>query len=358
MTGGAFGSWRDLPPIDTGGDPSSARADWVAAFGRHLYGPVPAAPDGLEIDRLPCGPAERLTLRLCGASFDALLWRPPGRMGRVPVIAGLDFVGPYGLPGVPFPRDPEAIICAPRPFGGEGHRLTEAMRGRTGHRWPVEAIHRAGFALLLSCYGSWVPDDPDLWRERGLRPILGPAHGAISLWAWALMRLVDVAEGLDELGPAFLAGHSRLGKAALWAGANDPRVAGVFANASGCAGAAPAAHGAGETLADLTARYPHWLRDGAVLPDGLDQHHLLAAIAPRPLVVTGARGDIWADPVGSYRALCAASGLPGWPEAREMWSDGGVVRRGAMCHGLRDGGHDLTPQDWGVALPVLSETFS
>lgn len=353
MTIDAFGSWRGGPLRPVGPATEAERTAWVAALARGLYGPLPPAPDGLKITRRPCGPAERLTLDLGEVSVDALLWLPKGAAGPVPVIAALDFLGPYGLPGLPFPADPDAIICAPRHLGGEGQRLTEALHGTTGHRWPVEAIHKAGFALLLSCYGSWVPDDPHGWERTGLRPRLGPDHAAISLWAWALMRLVDVAERLPEAGPAILAGHSRLGKAALWAGANDPRVAGVFANASGCAGAAPSAHGVGETLEALTARYPHWLRPGAALPEGLDQHHLLAAIAPRPIVLTSARDDLWSDPVGSYRALCAASTAQDWPDAPAMWELGGTITRGRMCHGLRAGGHDLTEADWVVALDFL-----
>lgn len=357
MTEDAFGEWDGLAPLDP-----PERDAWVAAFATALYGPVPPPPAALGIARMPCGPAERISLHIQTETgrgeFDLLLWLPGDRAGAVPLIAALDFVGPFGLPDLPFPPDPRAIICAPRDLGGEAQNLGPTLRGVTGHRWPIADLHEAGFGLLLGCYGSFVPDDPLAWTEAGLKPLLGQGAGAITLWAWALHRLLDVAEALPEAGPVVLAGHSRLGKAALWAGATDPRVAGVFANASGCAGAAPAAHRVGETLPQLTDRYPHWLRDGAAVPDGLDQHHLLAAIAPRPLVLTGARDDIWADPVGSYLALCAASGSRDWPEAAEMWSRGGTIRRGTMCHGLRDGGHDLTAADWAVALPFLREAIS
>ena len=158
-----------------------------------------------------------------------------------------------------------------------------------------------------------------------------------------------------------MAGHSRLGKAALWAAANDDRADAVFANASGCAGAAPAAHQVGETLAQLQDRFPHWLRAGAALPKGIDQHALLAALAPRPVVITSARADLWADPVGTYRALVAAAeatGTGGWPDAAEVWAEGGSVVRGPWAYGLREGEHDLTPEDWSVALPTLRAAFS
>lgn len=355
MTEPAFGPWQGLRALPMGAEAQAARGATVAAFARGLYGAIPPSPDRIAVTRAPCGQAERLEIGIGGVSVDALLWLPAGRQGPVPLIVALDFLGPFGLPGIPFPPDPRAIVCAPAHLGGEGQPLTAAMRGRTGHRWPVAAIHAAGFGLLLSCYGSWLPDAPD-----AARVLSDPGRGgppAISVWAWALLRLVDVAERLPEAGRVALAGHSRLGKAALWAAANDGRVAAVFSNASGCAGAAPAAHAVGETLADLTARYPHWLLPGAALPEGMDQHHLLAAIAPRPMVLTSARDDLWADPTGSYRALVAASaawGAAGWPEPEAMWTRGGRIVRGALCHGLRDGGHDLTADDWQVALPHLA----
>ena len=357
MTEEASGVWSGLADLPTDAVAlENEKAGWVAQFADELYGPVPDPPDALKVEREPCGPAERLLLTLKvgprEAQFDALLWMPEGSVGPVPLILALDFLGPFGLPDVPFPADPDAIICAPAHLGGERQTLTGAHRGQTGSRWPIEAIHAAGFGLLISCYGSWVPDDARQWRVRGLNPLIGADTGAISLWAWALMRLVDGAATLTEVADVFLAGHSRLGKAALWAAANDPRVAGVFANASGCAGAAPAAHRVGETLAQLSERYPHWLRDGAKLPEDLDQHHLLASV-PGAVVLTLARDDLWADPVGSYRALTSASGNGDWPAPDDMWLSEGTIRRGRFYHGLRDGRHDLTAEDWKVALPFL-----
>lgn len=336
-----------------GGD---ERRRLLALFAAHLYGPAPAPPDHLGVHR-HAGPGhERLGIALEVAdrrfAVDAALWLPAAH-GPAPLIVGLDFLGPIGvLEDASFPLDPAARIDY------RGSTVLDAtLRGRTADRWPLGLIRAAGFGLLLSCYGSWVPDDPAAWCGHGLVPLLRspPATGAIALWGWALSRLVDAALTLPEVDAirVHLAGHSRLGKAALWAAAGDERVAGVIANNSGCAGAALSRHEGGETLAQLTARYPHWLTpslagepDPATLP--VDQHQLLACIAPRRLYVASASEDYWADPEGEYLALAAAA--PAWnlalPALEEVWRPGAELRAAALAWHLRAGGHDLTPWDW------------
>ena len=321
-----------------GGD---ERRRLLALFAAELYGPIPPPPDHLEVHRFDHSGYQRLELGLAVEdrrfAVDAALWLPPGH-GPAPLIIGLDFLGPIGvLQDAAFPIDRAARI----EFRGSTV-LGATLRGRGADRWPVDLIQAAGFGLLLSCYGSWVPDDPTVWRDHGLVPLLRspPESGAIALWAWSLSRLVDVALTLPEVDATriFLAGHSRLGKAALWAAASDERVAGVVANNSGCAGAALSRHAGGETLAQLTARYPHWLTPSlAGDPDpaalSVDQHQLLACIAPRLLYVASASEDHWADPEGEYLALAAAA--PAWnltlPALEEVWRPGAGLRAEAHC---------------------------
>src|SRR5690606_19138476 len=116
--------------------------------------------------------------------------------GPVPVIVALGFVGPAGILFCDaYPLDPLAVVTAPPPVGVLDGRLGEQVRGSLGYRFPVPLIGRAGYALILSCYGSWVPDDPARWRAHGLWPLLGlddadEPPGALALWAWAYQRLV------------------------------------------------------------------------------------------------------------------------------------------------------------------------
>ncbi len=333
---------------------TGTRDDWLRAFAFELYGPMPPAPQTLSVvrEKLPDPHAERLRLDIDGFTVDACLWLPPRPRG---IVIGLDFLGPIGtLLSEAYPLDPTPWATLPGWAGGGHGKLDDGFRGNTMHRFPVEMILGAGWGLITSAYYSWVPDHPDHWRETGLVPLLGDGTRALSLWAWALSRLVDTAIELGHTRIA-LAGHSRLGKAALWAAANDTRVSAVLSNDSGCGGASLESHPGGETLKDMRERFPHWLLEERRMT--VDQHQLLAAIAPRGLYVASAAADAWADPMGEYLALRAAG--QAWnialPEP-DLVPGAGLVRGPIGWH-LRPGGHEILPYDWRRYLAFLNGLF-
>ena len=363
-----------------------------------LYGPVPPPPAQIKVTRQPIAgePAERLLINISVADrqfeVDAALWLPAASDTPAPLICGLDFIGPIGLMhSTAFPIDPQARISSRPDYGARDNRIEETLRGVSAYRWPVSLLCNAGYAVLVSCYGSWVPDDNHAWKSHGLYPLLDcqhqPAVGAISLWTWAIQRLLDAAAGCAEIDESrsIVAGHSRLGKTALWAAANDARISAVFANNSGCGGSAPAAHPVGETLQQMAERFPHWTiqhLDGQHLngqpPDSphldeqslntannslpFDQHDLLSLIAPRAVYLAGAKADLWSDPLGSYLALQAATPAwhsdgkadADWPTPEALWQTGGQVQVGSLGYHLRPGGHDLLPYDWRLFLAFLN----
>lgn len=370
-----------FPPLAVAEGTADAEPErWRTILADALYGSVPPPPEALHLERhmLPSG-AERLvlTLQLSAGELqvDAALFRPTTRgslpaSGPSPLICGLDFIGLAGLlTDTTFPLDPRAIVL-PRPeLGACDGRLSDTHRGTSAGSWPIPLLTGAGFAVLVSCYGSWVPDNATAYPSIGVKSLIREPCGAISLWAWALSRLIDAAATLPDINTdgVVVAGHSRLGKAALWAAANDQRIVATFANNSGAAGAAPRCHPVGETLAQLRNRFPHWLRpDAALDAEGVDQHLLLAALAPRALYLAEAAGDLWADPMGSYMALAAASrawpeggwpeGAPHiWPTPRTVWDENGQVMNGPLGYHLRPGGHALLPHDWRMFLRFLGQ---
>ncbi|TCC35918.1 hypothetical protein [Kribbella speibonae] len=212
---------------------------------------------------------------------------------------------------------------------------------------PPASVLEAGYAVLTVDYQQIEPDDPN--AHGGVRTLFeAGSWGAVAAWAWGLTRLLDIAGGIDGVDPAnaVVLGHSRLGKAALWAGAQDERFAVTVANGSGCCGAALFRHPGGEDIAAITSRFPHWFVPSfssyagreSELP--VDQDQLLASIAPRRVYITSAEDDAWADPVGEYLAVVAAQPAFG--------------PNGIGYH-LRPGTHDLLEEDWLHALDFAKQ---
>ncbi|GAA4684825.1 acetylxylan esterase [Pseudonocardia yuanmonensis] len=242
---------------------------------------------------------------------------------------------------------------------------------------PVSTITKAGYAFAVLDAGEVAPDDSGSYRSRmiGLfhpadRELPDDAGRAISAWAWGASRAMDYLQTDPDIDPTRVAviGHSRSGKAALWAGAQDTRFAAVVTNNSGSTGAKLARRGDGgvgaETVKRINGSFPHWFPttykayNDRVDALPVDQHELLALVAPRRVVVASATDDANADPEGEFLAYVAAepvyelyglggTGLPSatWPPA----TDEGF-RGAAMSYHLRSGGHGLTAADWDIYL--------
>jgi hypothetical protein len=359
----------------------AAQAAWRQLFASGLYGALPAPPQRLDWTRtaLPTSGCERIaiSLRVDGRQFDvdAALWLPSDRVaGPLPTIVVMDFLGPLGtLPTDDYPLDQRAFVARPTWLGGGQGPLDPVMRGTAAHPVPIALLTAAGYAVLTSCYGSWVPDDADACRCTGVWPLLGldqsnSPPGVVCLWSWGIQRLLDVAVALPEIDASSIAvaGHSRLGKAALWAAANDERISALFLNESGCGGAALSRRNFGESFAHTRQKFPYWLlpasRAELVGLDAVDQHQLLATLAPRRLYVASAADDLWCDPRGEYLSLKAAA--PMWsafglktelPVADEIFVPGQHVVSPCLGWHLRAGGHELTPYDWQRFLDFMKQ---
>lgn len=230
---------------------------------------------------------------------------------------------------------------------------------------PVEEIIDNGFALAVFCYKDVSSDDADFTNglsgvmPRGDEPT---AWGKISLWAWAASRAIDYLFTRPEVDNEniVVAGHSRLGKTALWCAANDERVKFVCSNGSGCGGAAYERHKspAAETVRDITNKFPYWFCDNyknyADNPENMpfDQHFLIAAVSPRYVCVGSADRDKWADPYAEQLSCIGATpawkllGRDGYIGKTTAANTGDDFADGSIGYHLRDGTHFFGRGDW------------
>ena len=227
---------------------------------------------------------------------------------------------------------------------------------------PTEELVDNGFAVLSFCYQDVASDDGDfttglagLLLENGKR---GPSDpGKIALWAWAAHRVMDWAETRPDaldLTQSVVCGHSRLGKTALLAAATDPRFAFAYSNDSGCSGAALARGTRGETVRDICQKFPYWFCENYLqyvdnegsMP--FDQHDLIAAIAPRRVLIGSAAEDYWADPLSEQLACAAAS--PAFDRGLDCPDRparaGEAFLSGDVGYHLRHGRHYFSRADW------------
>ena len=345
------------------------RPELLALFETYVYGRAPAPPKTAAFDVISTeagalnGLATRraVTIRFsddpAGPKLSLLIYLPQERSGAVPLFVGLNFLGNHTIhpdPGIPVSEawtlnNPELD--------------PEATRGSASSRWAVEAILERGYGLATIYRGDIDPDFDDGFKN-GVHGLYarddgkGDAWGTLSAWAWGLSRALDYFETDSDVDAARVAvmGHSRLGKAALWAGATDPRFALVISNNSGCGGAALSRREFGETVRRINTVFPHWFCTNfkqyndrvADLP--VDQHELIALIAPRPVYIASAEEDLWADPRGEFLSAVAADpvyrllGTEGLP-ATEMPKINSSVQ-GKIAYHIRSGGHNVTPYDW------------
>ena len=359
----------------------------LAKFSQHVYGKFPGRPQQMRFEVRSVdtnaldGKATRklITVFFTSAadapSMDILLYMPNHIKEPAPVFVGLNFYGNHSIhPDQNIPLSNRWMNNNPS-YNTINNRATEGSRGAQSSRWPVELLIARGYGLATAYYGDLEPDHKDGWKD-GVRASmhqelnLQPEEwGAISAWAWGLSRMIDYLE-TDKLVNAkkiALTGHSRLGKAALWAAANDTRFSIIISNNSGEGGASLARRNYGETVRIINNVFPWWFSPEYkkysdhidALP--VDQHMLLALMAPRALYVASAEEDQWADPKGEF--LSALHAEPAYQlfskkglGVREMPSINYPVGETIRYH-IRSGKHDITGYDWQQYLNFADEHF-
>lgn len=298
-----------------------------------------------------------------GAYMDIIFYSPTVATKKVPVFIGLNFKGNYSINS-----DTNILISrnylAYSKIRNKNKEADSVIRGNQAERWELETLIAKGYGVATAFYGDLEFDYAEGWKN-GIRTLLAKELGvkpeewpAIGAWAWGLSRITDYLDSEERVDKnrIIVTGHSRLGKAALWAGVNDTRFAAVISNNSGEGGAALSRRSFGETIRKINTSFPHWFIDKYKTyndkPDLLpvDQHMLLALVAPRPLYVASATKDLWADPKGEF--LGAKNAEP----AYNLYSKKGLgpiampppdTSVGNFVHyHIRTGKHNILLYDW------------
>lgn len=377
---------------------STRRPEILKLFETHVFGRSPNAPAAMSfrvtsIDRQALGgKATRkqvsilLSDRKDGGKdaprLDLLIYIPNAPNGAsarpAPAFLGFNYFGNQSITTDPGVAISERWMRPSPEHGIADNRATEKSRGAQAHRWPLEQIIARGYAVVTLYYGDLDPDYDDGFKN-GVQPLFNrpgqerPADdewGAIGAWAWGLSRALDYLEKDDAIDAKRVAvmGHSRHGKAALWAGARDERFAMVISNDSGEGGAALARRNFGETIARINNDFPHWFcanfkkYNGAADRLPVDSHMLIALAAPRPVYVASAAEDLWADPRGEFLGAKHAEpayrlfGLEGLGVADMPPIDRPVGH--SIGYHIRTGKHDITAYDWQQFMAFADRHFA
>lgn len=227
----------------------------------------------------------------------------------------------------------------------------------------------AGYGLCTGDNSEFFPDrreDPTvygksvlaLWGYEQESDLPKNTCRALGVWAWAHSRALDYLETDKDVDAkrVVVMGHSRGGKLAAWAAANDSRFAIAVLNNSGCGGAALFRRKIGETAYRINLSFPYWFCENFhayswnedKLP--VDQHGLIALIAPRPVYVGSGVEDRWADPKGEFLSVAHAEevfNLYGYKgvQTLELPALNTPIGDRAAYH-IRSGGHTVADYDW------------
>lgn len=374
-------------------DWAQRRQEILDIFQREMYGQMPPRSDVylqlMEQGTTLAGFGLRRQVRMwfrsdhSGLFIDWLIVTPRHAQEPVPSVMLLNYCGNHTVL-----TDEVILITDSRDVPHNLYRETKP-RGNFADPnqrtyYPVSMILARGYAFVTACYADISPDpDPASEAEQdqyayrrcfSLWPPRDPSRDdnttSLGAWAWGLMRGMDMIErdSLLDAARVVLTGSSRLGKAALIAGAFDERFPVVVPNQTGGGGVPLAKRNFGENITTETKMFTHWYcrayRKYAGHEDQMpfDQHLLLACIAPRALLVEGF-DEKWFDTRGEFLSVQAASpvwekfcktGLPRveWPQDFDTSAIGerlGYVRR--------SGQHGHAAHDWVWMLRFADRVF-
>ena len=371
-------------PVKTKKDWERRRSEIYTIFEKEVFGVVPEWKGHVKSTIVSQktdafgGLARRKEVRLDFINGDKkvsvmVLIYLPQNTKDAPVFLSYNFDGNHTTTMEPDVLITDSWVSNNKEYGISDNRANEKGRGGAVSRWPVKEIVSRGFGVATVYYGDVDPDF-DGGFKNGIQRLFdskrdSTSWGSIAAWSWGLSRIMDYFETDKDINSkrVIVMGHSRLGKTSLWAGACDLRFAMTISNNSGCSGAALSKRIFGETVGRINNAFPHWFCDNykkyslkeELMP--VDQHELLALIAPRPLYVASAADDLWSDPKGEFLSCVYASpvyellGMKGLPSKEMPALSKPLI--GTIAYHIRPGKHDVTLYDWQCYMDFAANYF-
>lgn len=351
------------------------REEILALFEENVYGTMPEdgyltsfeiVEEGEALDGTAVRKQIKITVTTARGSSDALmlLYIPKLENGEAaPVVLGLNSNGNHAA------LDDEAIIPSYTTDTADG--TWKESIGEKAYRWNIVDSLSRGYAVATIYANDFAPDGSDTYNTRLVSLFDEEEFKTVGAWAFGLSRGVDYLMKDADIDSSHITvvGHSRLGKAAVWAGANDTRIGLVLSNDSGNSGASLSRGNHGETVKSINMAFPHWFCSkyseygGKESELPVDQNLLLSCIAPRKIYVASAQDDLWADPQGAWNSLMNATdafSLYGL-DVLEYSDSQPAVDTAVMCESMgyhvRSGWHDMTAEDWGFYLDYMDTYF-
>jgi len=373
------------------GTPIKTKKDWYEKrrpelkilFQHYIYGYLPPKPETKAFllrqdEQLFNGKATYKEIRLDlllpegkTYSINLALFLPNKASGPVPVFVAVNKCGNHTLLGY------EGITIIERSWQPPDCAKGYPQRGTSADAWAVENTISRGYALATYCVEDMDPDRHD-WTD-GIHAKYPSAPGdedtkwgTIAAWAWGLLRVVDYLETDAAIDTSRICatGWSRNGKTALFAAAMDERIDLVIPHQSGTGGMALSRMNPSESVAKINESFPHWFNDNFAkfgqdverLP--VDQHLLVALVAPRPVLDVAGLQDTWASPHLALETLKAASpvyeflGVKGVVGQGYVKDEIGNTETGRLLQYQRDTKHTLNIDYWNAMMDFADRQFA
>ena len=353
---------------------SMRRPEIIKFFAENMYGevPEPASPIKKSFRLLS---EEELLYGLCTRKNVEITFRNEAGSVTMPLA--------LFVPAKAKGRVPVILLAGGSDIRRKNLALDDSQRfGKTRNGIPLHQLMMRGIGVATVDYESFGRDNRnpegkigggviDLFLKPGQESPEANEWGMISVWAYALRAGMDYLETDPDVQNDQVAtlGCSIGGKVALWAAATDTRFGMALLATAGHGGDAIWRREYGETLENMCKYLPTWVCRNAnkyaknVHEMPVDQHSLLATMAPRPFYICTAQHDLWADQkgqwIGTYHAAPAyelykrnvAFSSPKQPTINRP-----IIESAVGFH-VRSGTHGLPLYDWEQCMKFIEFHF-